>query len=88
MCIAVPAEVVTVDGPIALVDIYGARFVVSLMMISETVEPGDFVALQARRYAVAKIAHAEAIAARRLFEEIFPELARRAEIAPVAQAAQ
>jgi hydrogenase assembly chaperone HypC/HupF len=84
MCIAVPAEVVSVDGPIALVDVYGERFAVSLMMLSETVAPGDFVALQARRYAVAKVARAEALAARRFFEDLFPELAERAQAARVA----
>ena len=45
MCIAVPAEVISVDGPTALVDVYGKRFSVSLMMMSETVQAGDFVAL-------------------------------------------
>ena len=80
MCIAVPAEVVSIDGPTALVDVYGERFVVSLMTMPEAVQPGDFVALQARRYAVAKIAHEDAIAARLLFEDIFPELAARASI--------
>lgn len=84
MCIAVPAEVVSIDGPTALVDVYGERFPVSLMMLSETIAPGDFVALQAKRYAVAKIARAEALAARGFFEDLFPELAARAAIVRVA----
>lgn len=75
MCIAIPAEVVSSDGITALVDIYGDRFDVSLIMMSEAVQPGDFVAIQARHYAVAKIARTEAIAARQLFEEAVPELA-------------
>jgi len=79
MCIAVPAEVVSIDGPSALVDLYGERFAVSLMMMSEAVQPGDFVALQARRYAVNRIAREDAMAARRFFEETFPELAARAQ---------
>ena len=84
MCIAVPAEVVSIDGPTALVDVYGERFTVSLMMLSETVRPGDFVALQAQRYAVSKVAREDAAAARRFFEDIFPELAARAQTARVA----
>ncbi|HUI94172.1 MAG TPA: HypC/HybG/HupF family hydrogenase formation chaperone [Xanthobacteraceae bacterium] len=84
MCIAVPAEVVSIDGPSALVDVYGERFVVSLMMMSEPVQPGDFVALQAQRYAVSKIAREDAIAARCFFEEAFPELAARAPVPRVA----
>ena len=77
MCIAVPAEVISFDGQMAIVDVYGKRFSVSLMMMSETVQPGDFVALQARRYAVAKIAREDAEAAMRIFEDLFPELAAR-----------
>lgn len=83
MCIAVPAEVVSIDGPVAVVDMYGDRFAVSLMILSEAVQPGDFVALQARRYAVAKVAREDAHAARHFFEELFPELAGRAQAAPV-----
>jgi hydrogenase assembly chaperone HypC/HupF len=79
MCIAVPAEVVSIDGPSAVVDLYGDRFAVSLMMVSERVQPGDFVAVQARRYVVAKIARVDAQATRRLFEDLFPELAARAQ---------
>jgi len=84
MCIAVPAEVISINGPMALVDVYGERFVVSLMMLSETVQPGDFVALQAQRYAVSKIAREDAHAARRFFEDLFPELAARAQAPRVA----
>ena len=84
MCIAVPAEVISIDGPMALVDVYGERFVVSLMMLSETVQPGDFVALQAQRYAVSKIGREDAHAARRFFEDLFPELAARAQAPRVA----
>jgi hydrogenase maturation factor len=84
MCIAVPAEVVSIDGLTALVDVYGERFSVSLIMMSEAVQPGDFVALQAQRYAVAKIACEDAVAAKLFFEDIFPELAARAQIPRVA----
>jgi hydrogenase maturation factor len=77
MCIAVPAEVVSIDGPTALVDVYGERFAVNLTMMSEPLEPGDFVALQAQRYAVARIAREDALAARCLFEDLFPDLAAR-----------
>lgn len=84
MCIAVPAEVISIDGPMALVDVYGKRFSVSLMMMSETVQAGDFVALQAQRYAVTKIAREDAHAARRFFEDLFPELADAAQAARVA----
>ncbi len=84
MCIAVPAEVVSIDGPTALVDVYGERFVVTLLMMSEAVQPGDFVALQAQRYAVARIAREDAEAVKLFLEGVFPELAARARIPRVA----
>lgn len=79
MCLAVPAEVISIDGPTAVVDVYGRRFPVGLMMMSEAVAPGDFVALQAQRYAVAKVTREDAEAAWRFFEDVFPELTARAE---------
>lgn len=84
MCIAVPAEVMSIDGPTTLVEVYGERFAVTLMMTSEAVQPGDAVALRARRNVVAGIAPAHAEAAKRLFEDIFLELAARARNARVA----
>jgi hydrogenase maturation factor len=81
MCLAVPALVVASDGMTAVVDIYGDRFRVDVTMLNEPVAAGDFVAVQARRFAVEKVAPQEALAARSLFEEVFPELAARAELA-------
>jgi hydrogenase maturation factor len=81
MCLAVPALVVASDGMTALVDIYGDQFRVDVMMLDEPVGPGEFVTVQARRFAVEKVAREEALAARGLFEEVFPELAARAELA-------
>ena len=78
MCIAVPAEVVSIDGTTATVDVYGDRLTVSLIMLTEQVQPGDFVTLRAQRYAVARMEREDAEAARRLFEGLFPELAARA----------
>jgi hydrogenase maturation factor len=84
MCIAVPAEVISIDWPMALVDVYGKRFCVSLMMMPESLLPGDFVALQAQRYAVTRIARSDALAARRLFEDLFPELTNPASTVGIA----
>ncbi|MCL2717043.1 MAG: HypC/HybG/HupF family hydrogenase formation chaperone [Alphaproteobacteria bacterium] len=75
MCIAIPAEVLSITWPTATVDIYGERLTVSLMTLSEDIEPGDFVALQGGRHAVARMSREEALEARRLLEEVFPDLA-------------
>ncbi len=80
MCLAVPALVVASDGTTALVDIYGDRFRVDVTMVDGPVAEGDFLTVQARRFAVEKVAPDEALAARKLFEEVFPELAARAAV--------
>jgi len=78
MCIAVPAEVVSSDGMTALVDVYGDRFTVSLAMMSDPVAVGDFLAIQARRFAIDNVPADKAPAARTFLESVFPELAARA----------
>ncbi len=80
MCLAVPAEIVESDGMTALVDIYGDRFRVDVTMLDGPVAEGDFVVVQARRFAVEKVVREEALAARKLFEEVLPELTARAEV--------
>lgn len=77
MCIAIPAEVVAVSDLTARVDLYGDQFDVSLAILPDEVAVGDFLIVQARRHAVAKLSRAEAEETRRLFEEMFPELAQR-----------
>lgn len=69
MCIAIPARVISVDGLLAEVERYGQRLQVSLALLSDPVAPGDFLILQAQRFAVEKIDAAGAEAAYRLFDE-------------------
>jgi len=42
MCLALPAEVIAIDGETATVDVDGAQMPVSLMFL-DGVRPGDFV---------------------------------------------
>lgn len=74
MCIAIPAQVVAVSGSNALVERYGEQLEVSLLLLDEPVEPGDYLIVQARAYAVEKIAPEEAREAYRLFDEIIEAL--------------
>ena len=60
MCLTVPCEVIRVDGDTALVARAGARFEVSLLFLDEAVRPGDWVAVQAQRYAHAVLSAEEA----------------------------
>ncbi len=71
MCIAIPARVTAVTGHTAEVERYGERLEVSLALMCEPVAVGDYLILQAQRFAVDKIAPEAAAEAYRLFEEAF-----------------
>lgn len=69
MCIAIPSKVVEIRDSLATVERFGERLVVSTLLLPEPVEPGDYVILQARTYAVEKIGEAEALESLALFRE-------------------
>ncbi len=56
----VPCEVVRVDGGTAVVVHEGEQFPVSLIFLDRIVQPGDWIAVQARRYAHAVLTEEEA----------------------------
>jgi hydrogenase nickel incorporation protein HypA/HybF len=47
MCLAVPSKVISIDNDLALIEVYGARREVSIMLLPETPEIGDFVLVHA-----------------------------------------
>ncbi len=69
MCIAIPALVVELRGANALVERYGERLEVSLLLLSESIEIGDYLIIQARAYAVEKVSPEDAREICRLFDE-------------------
>ena len=76
MCIAVPHEVLSVDGLLAEVAVDEGRRMVSLSLLSETVHVGDYVTLQAGRYAVGRMDAEEAAIRLELFNQLRDEMAR------------
>ena len=74
MCIAIPARVVELHGANALVERYGERLEVSTLLLSESVAVGDYLIVQARTYAVEKVAAEEAREIYRLFDEFLGAL--------------
>ena len=60
MCIAVPREVLSIDGVMAEVAADDGPQTVFLTLLSEPVAVGDYVALQAGRYAVSRMDAEEA----------------------------
>ena len=58
MCLAIPAKVISVDGPTARVTIEDVEYTASLLLLSD-VNPGDFIMLHAG-FAIEKVDPEEA----------------------------
>jgi len=68
MCLAIPMEVLKIDGKNAEVQVGGTRQTVRLDVISESPEVGDYVIVHAG-FALTRLDREEAIATLKLFEE-------------------
>jgi hydrogenase nickel insertion protein HypA len=47
MCLAVPSKVISIENDVATIDVYGARKEVSIMLLPETPQIGDYVLVHA-----------------------------------------
>ncbi|MBS4059518.1 MAG: HypC/HybG/HupF family hydrogenase formation chaperone, partial [Bacteroidetes bacterium] len=56
MCLAVPSKIIEIKNLMAIIDVYGARKEVSLVLLPEEVEQGDYVLVHAG-FALQKIDH-------------------------------
>ena len=70
MCLAVPMRVVALGPGLALVDRGGVQLPVLLHLLDEPVNVGDWLAVQAQRYAVAKLSDGEAQELLDLYQQI------------------
>ncbi len=68
MCLAIPMEVLTIDGQSAEVQVGGTKQTVRLDLISEFPEVGDYVIVHAG-FALTRLDREEAVATLKLFEE-------------------
>jgi len=68
MCLAIPAKVISVDGPSALVSIEDVEYRASILLLDD-VRPGDFVMLHAG-FAIEKVDPEEAAETLRLLNEV------------------
>ena len=68
MCLAIPMEVLKIEGKNAEVQVGGTRQTVRLDVISESPEVGDYVIVHAG-FALTRLDREEAIATLKLFEE-------------------
>jgi len=68
MCLAIPAKVISVDGPTALVRIEDVEYQASILLLEDVV-PGDFIMLHAG-FAIEKVDPEEAAETLRLLNEV------------------
>ena len=54
MCLAIPSKIIEIDNFVAMVDVYGARREINLMLMPEEVGIGDFVLVHAG-FAIQKV---------------------------------
>lgn len=71
MCLAVPMQVKTIEGEVALCEIDGVQREASLMMV-DGVSVGDFVLIHAG-FAIEKLDEADARETLRLFRELLDQ---------------
>jgi len=69
MCLAIPSKIVEIDHMSALVDVYGARRNVSLLLLPEEATVGDYVLVHAG-FAIQRIDEDAALESQRLLKEI------------------
>lgn len=70
MCFVAPAQVIALEPGHAQVMRAGASFPVMLHLLDEPVAVGDWLAVQAGRYAVARLSEAEARELQALYDDI------------------
>ncbi|MEJ2688696.1 MAG: HypC/HybG/HupF family hydrogenase formation chaperone [Deltaproteobacteria bacterium] len=69
MCIAVPSKVIAIKGAMATIDVQGAKREVSLMLLPDAAEIGDYVLVHAG-FAIQRIDPEAGIETLALFDEI------------------
>lgn len=73
MCLAVPMQVISIDGDNIVAEIDGVRREASLMIIEDEIRLGDFVVVHAG-FVISKLDENEAQITLQLMREMLPEL--------------
>jgi hydrogenase expression/formation protein HypC len=69
MCLAIPARVLEVNGNDAVITVQGVQRTANLMLLEDTVQPGDYILLHAG-FALRKWTAAEAQEQEQLLAEV------------------
>ncbi len=70
MCVGVPSKIVRIEDSMAIIDVLGAQREVSLLLLDEDVQLGDYVIVHAG-FAIRKIHEEDAHENLRLMKEAF-----------------
>jgi len=70
MCVGIPSKIVKIEDSMALIDVEGAQREVSLLLLDEEVQLGDYVIVHAG-FAIRKIQEEDAHENLRLMKQMF-----------------
>ncbi len=73
MCLAVPSKIIEIEDTMATVDVMGLRKQISLLLLPEKPQIGDYVLVHAG-FAINKMEPEEAQEALKIFEKIFKDM--------------
>ncbi|MEW6161783.1 MAG: HypC/HybG/HupF family hydrogenase formation chaperone [Nitrospirota bacterium] len=72
MCLAVPSKIISIKYTTAIVDVYGARRAISLLLLEDEVNVGDYVLVHAG-FAIQKVQEEYAEETLELFKQWIEE---------------
>jgi hydrogenase expression/formation protein HypC len=78
MCLAIPSKIVEIDNFRAMVDVYGARREINLMLMPEEVGIGDFVLVHAG-FAIQKVERESAHESLKVISGIIEDMEKEVE---------
>lgn len=75
MCMAVPSRIVAMHGDMATVEAFGQRRDISLLLMQEPLQVGDYLLIQAGGFAYERVDEAAALEALRVLQEVVAQAA-------------
>ena len=73
MCVAIPSKIISKEGILATIEVYGSRREVNLMLLPEEASIGDYVLVHAG-FAIQKVDVEAGEESLRLFDEVLKKL--------------
>lgn len=70
MCMAIPSRIVFLQGDMATVEAFGAQRTVSLLLMQEPLQLGDYLLIQAGGFAFERVEQAAALEALAVLEKV------------------